>query len=247
MNQRISFLIMASLLAVSACGLYAQEDEDWPEPVAVEPGAGGNFVGPPDDAVRLFSDARDLQNWTKMNGDPIEWTDAAAGKVLLCAPGTGSIISTELFGDAQIHVEFNTPYMPTFSGQGRGNSGIYLQNSYEIQVLDSFARSTYPDGQCGAIYSQKPPDVNAARPPGQWQSYDIIFRDARFDAEGNKTENARVTVFHNGILIQNNVEILGPTGGGAPESADPGPIHLQDHGNKVKFRNIWLRHLEASE
>lgn len=244
MNKPFSSLIAAAMLLAIVCPAGAQaEEKERREPPVVEPGGKGNFVQPPEDAVQLFVRPGDREKWTKMNGDPIEWINVGAGNVLQCESGAGSIVTTETFRDAQIHVEFKTPYMPLSRGQGRGNSGVYLQNTYEIQVLDSYARSTYFDGQCGAVYRQKPPDVNACRPPGQWQSYDIIFRSARFDKAGARTEQARITVLHNGVLIHNNFELAGPTGSGAPESAEGGPLQLQDHGNKVRYRNIWLRHL----
>lgn len=163
------------------------------------------------------------------------------------AGGTGAIATVGAFGDVQLHVEFATPNPPSGEGQERGNSGVYLMSTYELQVLDSYRNVTYPDGQAGAIYGQYPPLVNASRPPGQWQSYDILFRAPRFDAGGQLLAPARMTVFHNGVLVQNDVALTGPTGHRrrppyAPH-AERLPIVLQDHGNPMRFRNIWVREL----
>ncbi len=147
--------------------------------------------------------------------------------------------SRESFGDGQIHLEFRTPFTPEGSGQGRGNSGVYLQNRYEVQVLDSFGL-TEKDNDCGGIYKVSAPAVNMSFPPLRWQTYDIDFAAARFDAEGNKTTSARVTVRHNGVIIQDDVEIPGPTGNGASEDPSAGPLYLQDHWNPVVYRNVWV-------
>ncbi|GEM_PF-813476 len=202
---------------------------------------GNTDSAPPGDAVVLF-DGTSLDGWTRIDGRPARW-DVVKG-ILRCKPGTGNIITKERFRDVQLHVEFATPYMPQAKGQGRGNSGVYLQGRYEIQVLDSYQNKTYFDGQCGAIYHEYPPLVNVCRPPLQWQSYDIVFYAARCDANGKVTVYPRATVLHNGVVIHDNVEIHGPTGGHLDEKmCEPGPLMLQDHGNTVQFRNIWLRHL----
>ena len=151
----------------------------------------------------------------------------------------GGTKSKEKFGDFTLHVEFRTPFKPTARGQGRGNSGVYLQDRYEVQVLDSFGLNG-ENNECGGIYSKIKPRVNACFPPLSWQTYDIDFEAARFDADGKKAKNAIATVRHNGILIHDHVEIPGSTGGGQPEKAEPGPIQLQGHGNPVFFRNIWI-------
>jgi hypothetical protein len=159
------------------------------------------------------------------------------------APKGGDILSKEAFGSAQIHVEFMTP-VTSGRGQDRGNSGVYIQGRYEVQVLDSFQSETYPDGQCGAVYKQHSPLVNACRPPGEWQAYDIVFRAPTFES-GKKVANARLTVFHNGVLIHDDVELTGPTGAaGRGQEGPTGPLLLQDHGHEVKFRNIWIRSLQ---
>lgn len=147
--------------------------------------------------------------------------------------------SREAFGSFDLHLEFRTPYMPTASGQGRGNSGVYLQNRYEVQVLDSFGE-TGEWNECGGIYEVAKPDVNMAFPPLAWQTYDISFRAARFDESGVKLAAARVTVRHNGVVIHYDVELPGPTGLGDEESAAPGPLYLQDHWDPVFYRNVWL-------
>jgi hypothetical protein len=164
------------------------------------------------------------------------------------APKTGMISTREGFGDCQLHVEFSEPTPPHGDSQERGNSGVFLMGLYEIQVLDSFENKTYADGQASAVYGQYPPLRNASRPPGQWQAYDIIFHRPRFDSAGNLLKPARVTVLHNGVLVQDNVELTGPTGHHMRPPYKPGPdklpLQLQDHNNPVHFRNIWIRGLE---
>jgi hypothetical protein len=161
--------------------------------------------------------------------------------------GTGDIATARGFGDVQLHIEWATPTPPHGESQERGNSGVFLMGRYEVQVLDSYNNKTYPDGQASALYGQYPPLVNASRPPGEWQSYDIVFRRPRFDAQGKLLKPARVTVFHNGVLVQDDVELTGPTAHQRrpPYEAHPErlPIKLQDHGNPIRFRNIWLREL----
>jgi hypothetical protein len=210
--------------------------EDPTPPPIVAPGATSS--DPPADAIVLF-DGKDVSGWEKVGGGACAW-QAKDGE-LHCKPGTGSIVSKETFQDAQIHVEFATPLMPDAKGQGRGNSGVYIQGRYEVQILDSVNNDTYADGQCGAVYKQYVPLVNVCRPPLQWQTYDMIFRAAR----GNKP--ATLTVFHNGVLIHDHIALKGPTPGGiGGAEGSPGPLLLQDHGNLVRFRNIWIRKL-ASE
>jgi len=153
------------------------------------------------------------------------------------------------FGDVQLHIEWAAPNPPSGEGQERGNSGVYLMSTYEVQVLDSYHNVTYPDGQAAAIYGQYPPLVNASRPPGQWQSYDIVFHAPRFDASGRLVSPARATVFHNGVLVQDNVELSGPTAHGQRPPYKPQPeklpLSLQDHGEPVRYRNIWIRELKS--
>jgi hypothetical protein len=193
----------------------------------------------PANAVVLFDGTQASldSNWTYRDGSACGWTVAdgvATSKHM-------DIITKQRFGDFQLHVEWNEPKLPDdVKGQARGNSGVYLQGRYEIQVLDSFGIA--PDkGECGAIYNQKAPDVNACLPPEQWQSYDITFKAAKYDGDGKKIAKARVTVIQNGKKIQDDIEINHPTGSELlKETADPGPIMLQYHHNSVRFRNVWI-------
>ena len=192
----------------------------------------------PEAAVVLF-DGRDLSNWTKLDGGAPAW-EVADGAMTVTA-GEGDIVSRERFTDFLLHLEFMTPDMPDATGQAKGNSGVFLQGRYEIQVLDSYGIDVPGMGDCGAIYNQFASLVNACRPPLEWQTYDVIFRAARVGESGEIEENARVTVLQNGIVIQNNVQIEGATGGATDEdAAAPGSLRLQDHGNSVKYRNIWV-------
>jgi len=192
----------------------------------------------PSDAVVLF-DGTDLSEWTYLDGRPAGWIVADGAMTVK----GGSIKSKREFGDMQLHLEFATPAEAKGEGQDRGNSGVYIQGNYEVQVLDSYGNKTYIDGMCGAIYKLYPPLVNASRPPGVWQVYDIIFRAPRFDSSGNVVQKAVVTVFHNGVLIQDHVEVV-PTGGrSSAKEVARGPIVLQDHHHPVKYRNIWVREL----
>ena len=193
---------------------------------------------PPDAAVVLF-DGEDLSNWTKLDGGAPAW-EVADGAMTVTA-GEGDIVSREQFTDFLLHLEFMTPDMPDATGQAKGNSGVFLQGRYEIQVLDSYGIDVPGMGDCGAIYNQFASLVNACKPPLEWQIYDAIFRAARLGESGGIEESARVTVLQNGIVIQNNVQIQGATGGAtADDAAGPGPLRLQDHGNPVKYRNIWV-------
>ena len=162
--------------------------------------------------------------------------------------GTGSIHTTRAFGDCQLHVEWASPVGETGTGQDNGNSGVYLMGLYEVQVLNSYQNVTYADGQAAAIYGQYPPLVNASRPPGEWQTYDIVFHRPRFDSQGRVVSPARMTVFHNGILVQDDVALSGPTAHMTrppyKAQADRLPLALQDHQHKVRFRDIWVRELE---
>jgi hypothetical protein len=194
---------------------------------------------PPAGATLLF-DGKDVSAWQMESGKtPITWT--VEDGALVVAPKTGSIVTKEKYQDFQLHVEFNIDPLPEgVKGQGRGNSGVYIQKRYEVQILDSFGKEPPANNDCGALYTQRPPDKNASRKTGEWQTYDITFRGARFDASGKKTESARITVIHNGVKIHNDVEFPNKTGAGQPEGPEPGPIKLQDHDNKVRFRNVWI-------
>src|SRR6185436_10875854 len=179
----------------------------------------------------------DLEKWQQADGSAAGWRNWGEGFEVV--PGKGNILSKESFGDGLYHVEFQTPSMPEATGQERGNSGVYVQSRYEVQVLDSYGLATSP-GDCGSIYGKHVAAVNASRPPERWQSYDIDFTAPRFDAAGKKTANARMTVWHNGIEIHHDVEVDGPTAGGAGDEAALGPLLLQDHGNPVRYRNVWV-------
>jgi hypothetical protein len=218
-----------------------------PQPPKVTPAPAGAPVPPPSDAIVLF-DGKSLAGWRSADsaGGPAKWK--VENGYMEVAPRTGDIETTRGFGDVQLHVEWMAPTPAEGSGQERGNSGVYLMKTYEVQVLDSYDNVTYPDGQAAALFGQYPPLVNASRPPGQWQTYDIVFRRPRFDANGRLAAPARVTVFHNGVLVQNDVALTGPTAFQArpPYHAQPDrlPLELQDHEHPVRYRNIWVRDLE---
>ncbi len=200
---------------------------------------------PPSDAVVLF-DGTDLSQWVSMDGSPARWT--VKDGYMECGRGAGSIRTLQNFGDCQLHIEWATPTPPRGNGQGRGNSGVFFGlDRYEVQVLDSYENNTYADGSAGAIYGQYPPLVNASLPPGQWQSYDIIYIAPRFDSAGKLVSPAYLTVFHNGVLVQYHVPLTGPTSWLERRPYDPHPeklpISLQDHGNPIRYRNIWIREL----
>jgi hypothetical protein len=222
---------------------WRQHDIRRPRPPVVEPADGPIASKPPKDAVVLF-DGSNLDRW-KSPGGPARWK--VADGYMETAPGAGQIETKEKFGDIQLHIEWAAPSPPHGVGQDRGNSGVFLMGQFEIQVLDSYKADTYADGQAGAIYGQYPPLFNASRLPGEWQAYDIAFRRPRFDTSGKLLEPARITVFHNGILVQNNEEPFGPTSWlkwlPYADHGDRGPISLQDHDHPVRYRNIWLREL----
>ncbi len=195
-------------------------------------------VKPPAGAIVLLGADGDRSAWQhpKRPGSPIDWLFKDGAMVV--KPGSGSIVTKRTFGDCRMHIEFNVDDNGK-KGQANGNSGVYIQTRYEVQILNS-AGLEPADNICGGIYQVKPADFNMAKPAGQWQTYDITFRAPRWDADGKKLENARATVYHNGTRIHDNVEIPGTTGGGQPEGPADGPILLQDHGNHIQFRNIWV-------
>lgn len=253
----IKKLKLLLIIGIVACPLaiIAAEIEEWqkaeitevwqpvPEVVTI------NENNIPSDATILF-DGTSLNQWQSVKEGPAKWTLKEGAMTV--APGTGDIKTNESFCDVQLHVEWKMPSQITdekgqlLTGQGRNNSGVILQQRYEIQVLDSYNNKTYPNGQAGSVYKQHIPLVNATKAPGEWQSYDIIFTAPVFDDAGKLKSKARMTALHNGILVQNNVEIQGATAWvGAPVYSAHGcdSIRLQDHGNPVSFRNIWLRKL----
>ncbi len=202
----------------------------------------------PYEVVMLF-DGSTMQHFAHKNGGEPGWALNEDEGSMTVVARTGSIISAEKFTDCFLHLEFRCPDMPEATGQAKGNSGVYLQGRYEIQVLDSSGWEVPGLGDCGGIYNQHSPLVNACKPGGEWQSYDIIFHAARLDERGKVIEFPRMTIFLNGVLIQNNAMLTGPTGGQLDDKmGEPGPLMLQDHGDAVSFRNIWLVHLpeEAS-
>jgi hypothetical protein len=226
-------------------GKWRVHDSKRPAPPVVTPGnSPGEFAPPPSDAIVLFG-GKDLAAWTSGDGGPAAWK-IVDGAVEIAA-GKGDIQTKESFGDCQLHLEFQMPPAGGAS-QHRGNSGVFLMGRYEIQVLDSFENPTYPDGQCAALYGQYPPLVNACRKPGEWQSYDVVFRAPRFE-KGALARPAFATVLHNGVLVHDHAEILGETAHRALPAYKPhdgtGPLRLQDHGNPVRYRNAWIRRLPA--
>lgn len=258
MRQMGPFCVGALLLAGVPAVCPAQVDIRWkihdpnrPAPPVIDAGTASTPESPgraPSDAVVLF-DGKDLSQWAADDAGSAKWkVEKGYFEVV---PKTGYIHTREPFGDCQLHVEFAEPNPPKGESQGRGNSGVFLQGLYEIQVLDSFQNKTYADGQAAAAYGQYPPLVNASRPPGEWQTYDIIFHGPRFDTAGKLTRAARVTVLHNGVLVQDNVELTGPTAHGErppyKPTAEKRPLALQDHGDPVRYRNIWIRELKSSE
>jgi hypothetical protein len=236
----LGFVVLSAVVA------GAQEPGPFPppktEPPIVTPGK--RDADPPSDAIVLFN-GKDLRRWHSPNGGTAAWT-VRDGYAEVTA-GAGDIVTTEKFGDVQLHIEWATPAQVKGEGQERGNSGVFLMERYEIQVLDSYENQTYYHGQAGSVYKQHAPLVNASRKPGEWQEYDIVFHAPRFDEQGKVIDRAHVTVFHNGVLIQNNVEIYGLTYNDRPAlyiAHDPqASLRLQDHGNPVRYRNIWIRRL----
>jgi len=245
--MRLTFYLLSSFLILSNAAFCQEGDpkstEVWePIPKIVEPGKSKDL--PPSDAIILLN-GRDLSGWLGKNNQPAawKWEDNA----MTVVAGTGEIHSERKFGNCQLHIEWRTPQIVKGDGQGRGNSGIFFMGRYELQVLDSYNNRTYSNGQAGSIYKQHIPLANASKPPGEWQTYDVIFTAPKFNADGSLNSPARITVFHNGVLIQNNVEIKGATAYiGKPQYAkhpEKESLSLQDHGNPVSYRNIWIREL----
>ncbi len=236
-------------------GKWHVHDPDCPQPRVVTPGETfSQNAAAPSDAEMLF-DGKDLSKWQTGEGEEARWK-VRDGYVE--TERGGGIRTRGKWADFQLHVEFSEPNPPRGTGQGRGNSGILINNMYEVQVLDSYNAKTYPDGQCGAIYGQSPPLVNASKPPGTWQTYDIVFESPRWSDKGELLGKAIITVLHNGVVVQNHYELAGMTDGINGElpwkslSKYPAPhppevfVELQDHNNPVRFRNIWIRTLGES-
>ena len=228
-------------------GKWRVHDGTRPQPPIVTPGTPSTqeIPGrPPSDAVVLFN-GNDLARWQSDGGKP------SACKIengIMVITG-GSAVSRDFFGDCQLHLEFASPNPPQGEDQARGNSGVMMFGRYEIQVLDSYQNLTYPDGQAAAVYGQTPPLVNASRKPGDWQTYDLIFTAPRFKQDGSLEAPAYLTMLHNGVLVHNHTAILGSVAFRSLAKYEPhdpkGPIVLQDHGNPVRFRNIWVRELKS--
>jgi hypothetical protein len=232
-------------------GRWMIHDMNRPAAPVITPGTFSSTrrVGqPPSDAVVLFDGTEEsMKNWTDTKGNPSKWVVSEGA--LESVKGAGYIQSKESFGSCQLHVEFATPEKVQGTSQGRGNSGVFLQGEFEIQVLDSYDNRTYADGQCAALYGRSVPLVNACRKPGEWQSYDIIYHGAIFK-DGKIVTKPTFTVIQNGVLVQDHVTLEGGTQWNGPHAIsvfrpipDKGPIQLQDHGNPVRYRNIWVRPL----
>ncbi len=252
MSIRLRYL-SGALLTLAVAGVHAQTaprdgdpklTEYWEPAVRViSPGKTNAEV--PSDAIVLF-DGKDASKWkSQQDGGAVKWK--VADGAMTVVKGTGGITTKESFGDCQLHIEWRTPAEVKGEGQGRGNSGIFFMGKYELQVLDNYNNRTYANGQAASIYKQTPPLVNASRGPGEWQTYDVIFTAPIFAEDGTVKAPARITVFHNGVLVQNNTPIWGTTQYiGIPHYEKHGnkePISLQDHGDPVSFRNIWIRPL----
>lgn len=243
-------VLLAGVAGSAVQEKYSVHDRTRPHPPVVTPGA--QFGQPPSDAIILF-DGKNLSEWASDKGGEAKW-EIVDDDYMVVPRKAGSIHTKRVFGNCQLHVEWRTPEgVPArVTDQSRSNSGVFLMGRYEIQVLDSYTdddyrtNHTYADGQAAAIYGSHPPMVNATRKPGAWQTYDIAFLRPLFDEKGKVIRKARVTVFHNGVCVHNNVEIEGTTAHKIKAKYTPhgeGPIGLQDHGNPIAFRNIWIRPL----
>lgn len=254
LNRFQKVAILGGVAAIALSGIAAatqtqqQQLQPFPPPknapVVVTPGSKPG--DPPTDAIVLF-DGKNLSGWEsgRPDGGDAKWEIKDGYMQVL--PRSGDIRTKEKFGDVQLHIEWATPETVKGEGQGRGNSGIFLMNHYELQVLDSYNNPTYFHGQAGSIYKQYAPLVNASRKPGEWQSYDVVFTAPHFDEQGKALQRARFTVFQNGVLVQNNVEVFGDTYNDKAavytHHGPQEPIRLQDHGDLIRYRNIWIRKL----
>ncbi|MGJ8693733.1 MAG: 3-keto-disaccharide hydrolase [Thalassotalea sp.] len=242
-------IIISALTAIGSCNLvFANKQDNLPDPKLTEVWQDLKRVdtssGVPSDAIVLF-DGHNLSQWQHNDGSEVKWT--VADNVMTVKPGSKGIRTKESFCDMQLHIEWRSPEkVAGRTGQSDGNSGVFIQGRYEVQVLNSFDNETYANGQAGSVYKQSIPLVNASKPRLTWQTYDIIYQAPTFDDKGSVQTKANVTVLHNGVLIQNATEIQGPTtyrGKPAYKAHGCAPIHLQDHGSLVSYRNIWARKL----
>ncbi len=241
--KHITLTILCLMTASSLFAQWTPQQTEWyyPEPPKVEQGKQPG--APPSDALVLF-DGKSLDQWQSEKGEDMKWE--VSGGVLTVVPGTGNIVTKQFFGDCQLHVEFKSPAPESFNGQNRGNSGIFLQSRYEVQVLDADNNTTYVNGMVGSIYKQQAPLANAYSKNGEWQVYDIYWKAPKFGTGGVLETPAMITVVLNGIVVQNNYILKGNTPYiGLPDYEPHGrlPLMLQDHGTKVAFRNIWIRNL----
>ena len=246
MHFTFRIIVLGLFMGIHIGGLEAQKEpeatEVWePEPRVVHTGL---IHAPPSDAIVLF-DGTSLKHWQRRDEKgEAEWT--LQDGYMTVKAGTGDIKTKQSFGDIQLHLEFRTPAKIEGKGQGRGNSGVFFQERYEVQILDNYQNRTYSNGQCASVYKQHIPLVNACKAPGEWQTYDIIFTAPRFNKDGIKVSSGYFTVIHNGVLVQNHVEIKGTTEYiGQPKNMahGKGAIILQDHSNPLSYRNIWVREL----
>ena len=236
MNRHGITVLLSVIMTFAGYAPATAQDLDAPHPPVVTSNSGA----PPSDAIVLF-DGADLSRWTTTNGGPVDWKIADGAMTV----GRQSIITKQEFQDVQLHIEWATPAEVVGDGQGRGNSGIKFMTQYEVQVLDSYNNTdTYANGTAASVYLQHAPLVNASRKPGEWQVYEIIFHAPRFDAQGATITKGTVTVLHNGVLVQDHVELQGATGARPRErKVERAPLLLQNHRNPVRFRNIWIREL----
>lgn len=233
--NRFSSLFIVTILLTSLNSIAQEAKSIWePEPKVITP---GQVYAPPSDAIVLL-DGSSLDDWVSTRGGAAKWKLEDGGMTVV--PKLGSIKTKRSFGDCQLHIEWRTPAIVEGDSQDRGNSGVFLQRYYEVQVLDSYKNKTYTNGQAGSIYGRHVPLVNACRLPGEWQVYDIVFKAPTFKENGEPKDLGYFTVFHNGVLVQNHVEFVGKDVDGGHSKL---PILLQDHGSTVGYRNIWIREL----
>ncbi|MEM1358315.1 MAG: DUF1080 domain-containing protein [Bacteroidota bacterium] len=245
MQKHFLFLVALFVTASLSAQITDPKATEFYEPVPPKVQASPVSVPPPSDAIILLGEGADAKEWVSTkSGGPVEWTKE--GDALIVKPGTGGIKTRRTFKDVQLHVEWRSPMEPDKEGQKRGNSGVFLQGRYEVQVLESNGSDTYTNGQAASIYKESPPLVNATSVMGDWNSYDIIYAAPIFNKDGMLIRPAYITVFHNGVLVQNHWEIKGVTayiGLHKYTAHGDDSIMLQDHSNKVAYRNIWVREL----